>query len=151
MDYQLGLFSEDKQVKAKKSRRQQDQLEMFGTRETLQFGVNAHPLLPTSPTMKLPMLHEDLDKETDEQRANRMQRQAEQQTAPMFAPPPFDVDEKQQPPQISVNAWYIESKPGRILLVPFETPDEAKASPLWIGLKTVAQPRLVRVALTHID
>lgn len=85
---QLGLFEESKEVKPKRKRKQlpedRGQLKLFRDSEVLQFGVNHKPLIPLSEHMKLPLLHENLDKETDDQKAERMQREAEDRTTPLL-------------------------------------------------------------------
>lgn len=90
MTTQLGLFSnnDDREVKHKQPRarlpEQRGQMLLFSDREVLQFGVNAHPLIPLSPKMALPMLYEAEETETPEERAARMQREAEEKTESLF-------------------------------------------------------------------
>lgn len=81
---QFGLFGDTQEIKERQPRATSGQLEMFSTREVLQFGVNAHPLMPLSDKMLLPMLHEDLDRETPEEYEKRQQKAAEENTIPMF-------------------------------------------------------------------
>lgn len=86
---QLGLFSteDDREAKPRAPRfKQTGQLEMFSTREVLQFGVNAHPLIPLSDRMVLPWLAQ-LDQEnaeTKETRAARLDAEARDNTEPLF-------------------------------------------------------------------
>lgn len=86
---QLGLFSrnDDREVRERTPRfKQTGQLEMFSNREVLQFGINAHPLLPLSDRMVLPWLAE-LDRqnaETEDQREERLAREAREKTDPLF-------------------------------------------------------------------
>lgn len=86
---QLGLFTpdDDREAKPRALRfKQTGQLEMFSTREVLQFGVNAHPLIPLSDRMVLPWLAQ-LDQaiaETDEARAARLDAEARDNTEPLF-------------------------------------------------------------------
>lgn len=112
MTIQYALLNEvnDREVKARAPRarlpEQRGQLKMFSDGEVLQFGVNAHPLIPLSESMTLPMLHEDLDRETPEQKEARMQREAEKNTIPMFGPPaPPAPPEDDDPPGTLLPAY----------------------------------------------
>jgi len=136
MTTQLGLFGDDKDVHNKRPRRQlpedRGQLKLFRDSEVLQFGVNAHPLLPTSEHMKLPMLYELDDKETPEAKTARMQRQAEDRTTPMFN-----------------RSWYIVNLTHRVYFqVPFPTQQRAAASPLISGMTAAGHTYLITRDLT---
>ncbi len=86
---QYSLFSADlvdnrtrTQKQADKQRQQPQQTEMFHAPEIAHFGVNAHPLLPLSPHMLLPMMRED--PRTEEEIEAEMMKAALDLTAPLF-------------------------------------------------------------------
>lgn len=62
-----------------------EQMQMFSSREVLQFGVNAHPLMPINEGTRLGL--ELLDTRTDEEKDHDLMREAELLTVPLFAPP----------------------------------------------------------------
>jgi hypothetical protein len=85
---QLNMFTGDlvdsrsaKQKKQARVRNQPQQVEMFSQREMAQFGVNAHPTLPLSPTTTLKL--EMVDPRTDEEKERDLRQQIEQQTYPL--------------------------------------------------------------------
>jgi len=83
---QLGLFTpeDDKTPRARRKRKRhpedRGQLKLFAERDVLQFGVNAKPLIPLSPLMKLPLLDQARDQETAQAKADRMARLANNRT-----------------------------------------------------------------------
>ena len=80
-----GDLVDNRTRRQKQLDRQQErpkQLEMFSSREVAQFGVNAHPLLPLSPNMKLLLISED--PRTEEEIERDRERAAEEQTYQMF-------------------------------------------------------------------
>jgi hypothetical protein len=58
------------------------QMAMFSQRDLAQFGVEAHPHMPLSDHTRLVL--EPEDPRTPEEKEEALQRQAEQQTQPMF-------------------------------------------------------------------
>ena len=82
---QLDMFTGElvdsrsaKQKKQARIRNQPQQTEMFSQREMAQFGINAHPTLPLSPTTTLKLIM--VDPRTDADRERDLKQQIEQQT-----------------------------------------------------------------------
>ncbi len=85
---QLDMFTGDlvdsrsaRQKKQARIRNQPQQAEMFSQREMAQFGVNAHPTLPLSPTTTLKLIMIDL--RTDAEREHDLKQQMEQHIYPL--------------------------------------------------------------------
>lgn len=64
------------------------QMGMFPQRDLAQFGVRAHPQMSLAPDTKLVLVRED--PRTPEEIEQDLQRQAEEQTNPMFDEKPTD-------------------------------------------------------------